>query len=270
MMIKYVTIGIIIMTLLINSVSSSVSASGPRGDSPEDGDASQEEDACWINGYDSGFAGKFDKGRNDECQDVNEEGENYYIFAWAVGCEDGQHNGTNRAVTGRSVWDCIKIMNNPVEIGDYEALEQEIISGCRTDGEQDFKEGNPFHEERSSACGEFGQPYRDGFEYSCQRNYTESHCTLLIEEEEYFCPDHPDIAGCEDFLKNATNKEYVAPSESESSYDKCVSSINLTCGQESNPEKYCLKYDDPAFCKTIGDLCDEDGFVKPEYPYCTA
>ena len=25
-----------------------------------------------------------------------------------------------------------------------------------------------------------------------------------------------------------------------------------------------------AFCKTVGDLCDEDGFVKPEYPYCTA
>jgi len=40
--------------------------------------------------------------------------------------------------------------------------------------------------------------------------------------------------------------------------------------QESNPEGYCLMHDDPAFCKTIGNICDEDGFVKPEYPYCTS
>ncbi|MGH9927259.1 MAG: hypothetical protein ACRD5B_17985, partial [Nitrososphaeraceae archaeon] len=175
------------------------------------------------------------------------------------------HN-TTRTITGRSVWECVKIMNNPVEIEDYEALTQEIILDCRRDGEQDYKDGKPFHKERSSACGEFGGPYRDGYEYRCQQNYTESHCTLLIEEEKGFCPDHPDIAGCAEFLQNATNKQYVTPSES--MYDECVSLINLTCVEESNPEKYCLKYDDPAFCKTIGDICDEDGFVKPEYPYC--
>jgi hypothetical protein len=26
--------------------------------------------------------------------------------------------------------------------------------------------------------------------------------------------------------------------------------------------------DDPVFCKTVGDICDEDGSVKPEYAYC--
>jgi hypothetical protein len=36
-----------------------------------------------------------------------------------------------------------------------------------------------------------------------------------------------------------------------------------------NPERYCLVTNDPAFCKTIGDLYDEDGFVKPEDVYCT-
>jgi hypothetical protein len=43
----------------------------------------------------------------------------------------------------------------------------------------------------------------------------------------------------------------------------------FTCFKEQNPEKYCLNHNDPVFCKTIGDICDEDGFVKPEYPYCT-
>jgi hypothetical protein len=41
------------------------------------------------------------------------------------------------------------------------------------------------------------------------------------------------------------------------------------CPQILNPERYCLVADDPVFCKTIGDICDADGFVRPEYPYCT-
>ena len=43
---------------------------------------------------------------------------------------------------------------------------------------------------------------------------------------------------------------------------------NIICPQESNPEVYCLNTNDPFFCKTIGDIYDVDGFVKPEYPYC--
>jgi hypothetical protein len=42
---------------------------------------------------------------------------------------------------------------------------------------------------------------------------------------------------------------------------------NYICVQEANPEKYCLRYDDP-YCKFIGDICDDEGFVRPEYPYC--
>ena len=40
------------------------------------------------------------------------------------------------------------------------------------------------------------------------------------------------------------------------------------CPQVINPEGYCLMHNDPAFCKSIGDLCDADGFVRPDYPYC--
>jgi hypothetical protein len=183
------------MTLLIGSVSN-VFAGGPRLDYPEDGEASQESNDCWIDGYDSGFAGKFDKDRNDECQ---EEEDNYYNFGWAVGCEDGHHN-TTRTTTGRSVWECIKIMNNPVEIEDYEALEQEIILDCRQDGEQDYKDGKPFHKERSSACGEYGNPYEEGYKSKCLQDHTEGHCMIVIREEKNYCPFNPDVPECTDFL----------------------------------------------------------------------
>ena len=143
--IKYIVIGAIVMTLLISSVSN-VSAGGPRQDYPEDDDAPAESNECWREGYDSGFARKFDKDRNDECQEEDED--NYYNFGWAVGCEDGHHN-SGRTITGRTVWECIKIMNNPVEIEDYEALAQEINTECRLAGEQNFKDDKPFHKEFS-------------------------------------------------------------------------------------------------------------------------
>lgn len=192
-----VIIGTIVITLLINSASN-VFAGGPRGDGPED--STPEADACWINGYDSGFAGKFDKDRNDECQNEGEEGENYYTFAWAIGCEDGDHN-TTRTTTGRSVWECVKIMNNPVEIDDYEPLIQEIISNCRLDGEHDFKEGEPFDKERSFGCNEFGRHYEEAYKSICLQNNTEGHCMILIREEKNYCPFNKDVPECADFLR---------------------------------------------------------------------
>jgi hypothetical protein len=43
---------------------------------------------------------------------------------------------------------------------------------------------------------------------------------------------------------------------------------NIICPQESDPERDCLNTNNTVFCRTTGDICDEDGFVKPEYPYC--
>jgi hypothetical protein len=40
------------------------------------------------------------------------------------------------------------------------------------------------------------------------------------------------------------------------------------CFKNQDPEKYCLNHNDPTFCKTIGDICDADGFVRPEDVYC--
>jgi hypothetical protein len=92
-------------------------------------------------------------------------------------------------------------------------------------------------------------------------------CDLIIQGEERICPWHPNIAACVDFLHNATNKRTESPmSVCAGMGDPCP---QIICPQESNPEKYCLEYDNPTFCSTIGDLCDEDGFGQPEYPYCT-
>ena len=87
---------------------------------------------------------------------------------------------------------------------------------------------------------------------------------MWIKGEEGYCPWHPDIAACVEFLDNATNKIPESPCGG------CAGMgdprPNIICPQENNPEGYCLRMNNTAFCKTIGDLCDADGFVKPEYP----
>ena len=98
---------------------------------------------------------------------------------------------------------------------------------------------------------------------SVVKELIESECALRIEGEKIYCPNHPDIVACVDFLHNATNK-----GQGQASTDTTCAQSFVTCLHESNPEKYCLNSNDPAFCKTIGDLCDADGFVRPEYPYC--
>jgi hypothetical protein len=116
----------------------------------------------------------------------------------------------------------------------------------------------------NSACNEIGRSYEEGYKSKCQQNYTESHCMILIRGEKNYCPFHPDIPECADFLHNATNKDQREVLKDPS----CAQSL-VSCPNEINAERYCLNTNDPAFCKTIGDICDEDGFVKPEYPYCT-
>jgi hypothetical protein len=118
---------------------------------------------------------------------------------------------------------------------------------------------------REDGCYEFGD-YKNQFQLGCETHTTEASCQLLYEDKSYFCPLSSDIAGCSDFLHNATNKKTENP------YITCTGAGDprpgVICLQETNPEKYCLMYDNP-YCKVDGDLCDGDGFVRPEYPYCT-
>jgi hypothetical protein len=229
-----------------------VSATGVRHDWLDD--ATAEEVECWTNGYDSGFAGKYDNDRARECLDDDDN----YNKTWAIGCKDSQ----------RTEAECGKLINNPVEIEDFEALKSENDRTCYDTGIEDGK-ASTYNEDRDKGCYEFddiSRGYIGGFQFGCETHTTESSCELMYEEKQYYCPNHPDIVGCVDFLHNATNKQPQSP------LSVCAGMGDprtwVTCFQEQNAEKYCLEYDNPTFCNTIGDLCDEDGFVRPEYPYC--
>ena len=61
------------------AATSNVYATGIRYDWPDD--ATGEEADCHVDGYDSGFAGKYDKDRAKECI----EHDDYYNKLWAHG-----------------------------------------------------------------------------------------------------------------------------------------------------------------------------------------
>jgi hypothetical protein len=173
---------------------------------------------------------------------------------WTYACESAP----------RTEQQCIEIMNNPVEIEDYEALLEENRTNCYFDGQDNGTEDKPFDKERASGCNDAGGGnYKGGYEFGCQRINTASECGLRIEGEKNYCPSHPDIVACVDFLHNATNK-----AQGEALKDTVCFQTFVTCLHESNPEKYCLNTNDTVFCNTVGDICDPDGFVRPEFPYC--
>ena len=146
------------------------------------------------------------------------------------------------------------------------ALYAENANNCWNDGFEDGKADNPFNEERDNGCDEYNPDYEQGYNSGCISHDTDNTCELKIKGEKSYCPWHPDIAACTEFLHNATNKR---PAQTGICAGTGDPRPYVICPQESNPEGYCLTTDDPAFCKTIGDICDAEGFVKPEYPYCT-
>lgn len=57
-----------IIPILVFATTANVYASGPRLDSGDD--VTQEEHDYWVDDYDSGFAGKYDSDRANECADI--------------------------------------------------------------------------------------------------------------------------------------------------------------------------------------------------------
>ena len=136
-----------------------------------------------------------------------------------------------------------------------------------------FGKATSFDKDRDSGwigggCSEYSNSYETGFKAGCESvASTYDSCQILINGYEGYCPDHPESPSCVEFLHNATNKRPA------STTGACAGMgdprPNIICPQESNPEKYCLNTNNTLFCKTIGDICDPGGFVRPEYPYCT-
>jgi hypothetical protein len=108
--------------------------------------------------------------------------------------------------------------------------------------------------------------YKWGQQAGCQsvESNTADSCELTIKGYEGYCPNRPDDPSCSDFLYDPSNK--ITPSP----YGLCAQQpYHPGCPQITDPERYCLTTDDQAFCRTIGDICDAEGFVKAEDAYCT-
>jgi hypothetical protein len=154
----------IIVILLVVLTTTSAYAGGPRLDYPDD--ATAEGADCYVNGYDAGFAGKYDKNRADECK---ENGEDNYNYSWSYGCKDA----------GYMIDECESFKNNPVDTGNPNSLEEENRRNCYDDGYEDGDK-NIYDRERESSCSEFGG-YRNGFMAACQFGNTYSVCNSLTE-----------------------------------------------------------------------------------------
>lgn len=189
-----------------------------------------------------------------DCDDDDELSVNSNNRSWDYACRDG----------GFTENECNDFKNNPVDL-EHESLKEENTSNCFYDGFDDGKADRPFNKDRSSACSEYGSQYRSAYQSGCESDSTEESCELTIEGEESYCPHNPDNIACVEFLHNATNKRLALTGTCAGMGDLRTWVI---CPQEADPERYCLNTNDPVFCKTIGDICDAGGFVRPEYPYC--
>jgi hypothetical protein len=220
-----VIIGITIVVLLSSGSIAAAFAGGPRLDYDQRYQDVEGAPQCWVDGYDAGFAGKYDKNRADECNGIPGD---QYNRSWQYGCEDATFSPSQ----------CESFKDNPVNLGDHEQLGDENRSKCWDDGYNDGKTDKPYNKKRASGCGEFGPAsYREGYNSGCITDMTDNSCELLIEGEEGYCPWHPDIVACVPFLRNDTNKlpEPITRGACGVFGDPRP---NIICPQENNPEGY--------------------------------
>ena len=71
----FVVTVVAIIPVLIMATVPNVYAGGARDDYP--GDATDDEADCWVNGYDDGFAGKYDEDRGRECEKIGSDNYDY-------------------------------------------------------------------------------------------------------------------------------------------------------------------------------------------------
>jgi hypothetical protein len=162
---KLIFLAAIIPILLVPNVY----AGGPRLDSP---DGSTKEGAnCWVDGYDAGFAGKYDKDRADGClEKENDE----YNYAWIYGCDDA----------GYLPSECDDFRNNPVQFASYR-LPHENTIWCWSSGYWDGLTP-AFDRDKDIGCREYGSLYDNGFMEGCIRaennNQNRTSCDRLTKD----------------------------------------------------------------------------------------
>ena len=91
---------------------SHVNAGGPRLDYDERYEDVPGAPECWVDGYDAGFAGDYDRNRADECKDIPGD---QYNRSWPYGCKDG----------GLTEGECNEIKSDPDDNINHESLQEE-------------------------------------------------------------------------------------------------------------------------------------------------
>jgi hypothetical protein len=104
--VKYIIISTIMTVLISSTATSAAFAGGHRLDSSDGGTAKDAQ--CWVDGYDAGFAQKYDKGRANECEDIPGD---QYNASWQYGCVD----------SGLTEAGCNDMKDNPQNIENHEA-----------------------------------------------------------------------------------------------------------------------------------------------------
>lgn len=127
-------------------------AGGPRLDYDEAYTDIPGAPECWVDGYDSGFAGKYDKDRAGKCNEI--EGDQYNA-AWGYGCK----------YAGYTEQECSNIKEGNDSIN-YDSLKEEIAGKCWDDGYEDGR-NHPFDHDRNRGCDDYGRSYYDGFIAGC-------------------------------------------------------------------------------------------------------
>src|SRR5918996_4216716 len=112
-------------------------AGGPRLDYDEAYADVPGAPECWVDGYDAGFAGKYDEDRANECADIPGD---QYNTSWGYGCID----------SGLTEADCNDIKDNPQDIENHEVLQEENRRACHDDGYEDGRNSNSFNKDTQS------------------------------------------------------------------------------------------------------------------------
>ncbi|MGA9936133.1 MAG: hypothetical protein WBP83_13535 [Nitrososphaeraceae archaeon] len=138
-------------------------AGGPRLDYDEAYTNVPGAPECWVDGYDAGFAGKYDKDRAGKCNEI--EGDQYNT-AWGYGCK----------YAGYIEQECNDIKEGNDSIN-YDSLKEEITGKCWDDGYEDGR-NNPFDHDRNRGCDDYGSSYYEGFIAGCVsvEGYTKETC----------------------------------------------------------------------------------------------
>ena len=111
-MINFVLITVILVLMPMPITISHVNAGGPRLDYDERYEDVPGAPECWVDGYDAGFAGDYDRNRADECKDIPGD---QYNRSWPYGCKDG----------GLTEGECNEIKSDPDDNINHESLQEE-------------------------------------------------------------------------------------------------------------------------------------------------